>query len=257
MIGCGALVNMGMRLVEIRVRPYICLLAALASLPVSSVAAGECVVLLHGLARTPSSMKPMASTLRDRGYLVVNVAYPSRKKTIEELAPLAVNSGVSECPTDGDIHFVAHSLGGILLRYYLEQETLPRLGRVVMLAPPNQGSEVVDRLRYFPGFSVLNGPAGAQLGTDEGSLPLSLGPVEFDLGVIAGTDTFNPILSQYLPNPDDGKVSVESTKVDGMSDFIQVPYSHPFIMKAPMVIEQTVEFIESGHFDHNMSDSTG
>ncbi len=119
-----------------------------------------------------------------------------------------------------------------------------------MLAPPNRGSEVVDNLRGVPGFSIVNGPAGAQLGTGGDSVPLSLGPPDYDVGIIAGTRTFNPILSQFLPNPDDGKVSVERTKIDGMKDFIEVPYSHPFIMDAPEVLEQTISFIETGRFIH-------
>jgi len=210
----------------------------------------ECVILLHGLARTASSMAPMADALRERGYTVVNLDYPSRKHPVEVLAPMAMEQGLSKCPGNSKVHFVTHSLGGILVRYYLAAHTLVRLGRVVMLAPPNQGSEVVDGLGGVPGFSLLNGPAGAQLGVGEHSIPRALGAVDFDLGVIAGDRSVNLILSQYLPNPDDGKVSVASTKVEGMRDFIQVPHSHPFIMRAPLVIEQTVRFLETGKFAH-------
>jgi pimeloyl-ACP methyl ester carboxylesterase len=216
-------------------------------------ASSECVILIHGLARTSSSMEPVATVLMDNGYSVVNVDYPSREKTIEELAPLVVNKGLSDCPAEKPVHFVTHSLGGILVRYYLHDNEIPRLGRVVMLAPPNNGSEVVDNLRDIPGFVQFNGPAGMQLGTDENSVPMSLGPVDFDLGVIAGSETFNPLLSLYLPNPDDGKVSVESTKIEGMNDFIVVPHSHPFIMSAPVVLEQILLFLRSGRFDHATS----
>ncbi|MEM7257005.1 MAG: alpha/beta hydrolase, partial [Pseudomonadota bacterium] len=119
-----------------------------------------------------------------------------------------------------------------------------------MIAPPNQGSEVVDNLRDVPGFKVFNGPAGLQLGTDENSIPSQLGPVTFDLGVIAGTDTINPILSQYLPNPDDGKVSVESTKVEGMDDFLVFAHTHTFIMRSKQVIAQVIHFLQQGQFNH-------
>jgi triacylglycerol lipase len=166
------------------------------------------------------------------------------------LAPLAVEAGVAACPADSTVHFVTHSLGGILLRFYLENNQLESLGRVVMLAPPNGGSEVVDAMVGTPGFAWLNGPAGAQLGTDEESIPSQLGPVDFEVGIIAGTKTINFMLSQYLPNPDDGKVSLERTKVEGMADFITVPRSHPFIMSAPEVISQALAFIETGHFVH-------
>ena len=228
--------------------PAIVSILLLASL--SSTALGDCVVLLHGLARTAESMEPLAEGLEDRGYTVVNVDYPSRAHPIEELAPMAVDAGMSGCPAETRVSFVTHSLGGILVRYYFANNDPGPLGRVVMIAPPNQGSEVVDNLRGVPGFSAFNGPAGAQLGTGEESIPLSLGPVDFDVGVIAGDRTFNPILSQFLPNPDDGKVSVERTKVDGMLDFIVVPESHPFIMSAPEVLEQVVSFIETGRFIH-------
>lgn len=219
-----------------------------------SVTAADCVVLLHGLARTANSMNQLESTLKERGFTVVNVDYPSRHKTIEELAPLAVTEGMTKCEEYGSqkIHFVTHSMGGILVRYYLENDEIENLGHVVMIAPPNQGSEVVDNLSDVPGFDILNGPAGLQLGTDAESIPSNLGPVNFSLGVIAGNKTFNPILSQFLPNPDDGKVSVERTKVEGMADFIVVNVSHPFIMEDETVIEYAIAFLNSGSFSANM-----
>ena len=209
----------------------------------------ECVVIIHGLARTSGAMKPLVQPLQDAGYTVVNVDYPSRKKPVEELAPLAVKElGVDQCGAVDRIHFVTHSLGGILVRYFLEKNTLPVLGNVVMMAPPNQGSEVVDNLKDVPGYRLFNGPAGMQLGTDEESIPSQLGPVGFPLGVIAGSDTFNPVLSQFLPNPDDGKVSVESTKVEGMADFLVLPHTHTFMMRSEQVIDQTIHFLAHGKF---------
>lgn len=196
-------------------------------------------------------MESLADAIADEGFDVVNVDYPSREHAIEALAPIAVHKGLGGCPADTTVHFVTHSLGGILIRYYLTERSLPRLGRVVMLAPPNQGSEVVDQLKEMPGFGLLNGPAGDQLGTDADSVPRSLGAVEFELGVIAGSSTFNPILSLYLPNPDDGKVSVASTRVDGMSDFIVLPYTHTFMMQAPEVARQTIQFIHHGEFSRS------
>ena len=216
----------------------------------SPVQAADCVVFLHGLARTSASMEKAASVFEKSGYTVVNVGYPSRKLPIEELAPMAIEAGLDKCPAESVVHFVTHSLGGILVRYYLEHEEISNLGRVLMLAPPNQGSAGVDSLRHFPGFKLINGPAGLQLGTREDSVPLMLGPVDYEVGVIAGTRTFNPILSQYLQNPDDGKVSVESTKVQGMTDFVVIPVSHPFIMKSSAVIEQAFSFIKTGRFAH-------
>lgn len=225
-------------------------LFALIVLAQSPAQAADCVVFLHGLARTSASMEKAATVFENSGYTVSNVSYPSRKFPIEELAPLAIEAGLEKCPANGAVHFVTHSLGGILVRYYLKHNEISNLGRVLMLAPPNQGSAVVDSLRHFPGFKAIHGPAGLQLGTREDSIPLMLGPVDYEVGIIAGTKTFNPILSQYLQNPDDGKVSVENTKVQGMTDFVVVPHSHPFIMKSSVVIEQAFSFIETGRFVH-------
>lgn len=210
----------------------------------------DCVILLHGLARTADSMAKLESVLDARGYKVANVDYPSREKPIEELAPMAVTAGLRICrsETKDPIHFVTHSMGGILVRYYLENTQIKNLGHVVMIAPPNQGSEVVDNLAEVPGFAMVNGPAGLQLGTGENSVPLQLGPVDYSVGIIAGTKTFNPMLSQFLPNPDDGKVSLERTKVDGMADFRAVNVSHPFIMNDDSVIDHVITFIETGAF---------
>lgn len=230
-------------------KPILALLAGgVAGLATLSAQSADCVILLHGLARTSGSMKKLETAFEERGFDTQNINYPSRHHTVEELAPIAVEPGISACPQDATIHFVTHSLGGIVLRYYLENHEIDRLGRVVMLAPPNRGSEVVDTYRKVPGFRLLNGPAGLQLGTDDNSILSRMGPVTFELGVIAGTHTFNPILSQSLANPDDGKVSVEKTKIEGMTDFVTVPHSHPFIMRAPIVIEQALAFIEGGQF---------
>lgn len=208
-----------------------------------------CVVVLHGLARSYRAMKPIARAFSDSGYEVVNVNYPSRDHPIETLAPLAVHDlGISQCKEQRLVHFVTHSLGGILVRYYLTHNAVPNLGRVVMLAPPNQGSEVVDRYRRVPGFKLINGPAGMQLGTDDNSIPRQLPAVDFPLGVIAGSKTFNPILSLSLPNPDDGKVSAASARVEGMLDYLLLPVTHTFLMRSDEVIAHALHFIEHGRF---------
>jgi pimeloyl-ACP methyl ester carboxylesterase len=208
----------------------------------------ECVILLHGLARTAASMQPLEQMLESAGYHVVNRGYPSRKETVDLLAMQAVEAALAECQAGARVHFVTHSLGGILVRAYLHTKRINRLGRVVMLAPPNQGSEVVDTLRSVPGFSVVNGPAGLELGTDADSVPARLGPVDFELGVVAGTRSVNLLLSLLLPNPDDGKVSVESARVAGMADFVTVPSPHPFIMRSKLVHAHILHFLGHGRF---------
>ena len=192
----------------------------------------------------------MASALHDAGFATANVDYPSQSGSIEDIAPLAVGAGLEKCRSIGasKIHFVTHSLGGILLRYQNEHAPIPDLGRVVMLGPPNQGSELIDRTRDWPGFDMMAGDAGAQLGTNDESVPSQLGPVEFELGVIAGTGTINVFASSLLPNPDDGKVSVASTRVDGMDDFLVVGNSHRFITRSNVVFRNTESFLRSGEF---------
>lgn len=226
-----------------------CGLAFLLILFAGAAQAADCVVLLHGLARSASSMKQLANSLEDKGYLTANLGYPSRSHNIAALVPLAIDPAVAHCRAEqaDSIHFVTHSLGGILVRAYLRQQKPVELGRVVMLGPPNQGSEVVDALGRVPAVRWLNGPAGLELGTE--GFPATLGPADFEVGIIAGTRSINLILSTYLPNPDDGKVSVASARLEGMSDFLTVPVSHPFLMRNRRVIAQTIEFLDSGSFD--------
>ncbi len=213
----------------------------------------ECVILLHGLARTSGSMNHMQSALNNKGFHTVNQSYPSRKNSIDKLAKTAIDDALRKCPKESEISFVTHSMGGILVRQFLSQHSIENLKNVVMLGPPNKGSEVVDKISSVPGFEFFNGPAGLQLGTTNDSVPNSLGPVDFNLGVIAGNRSFNPILSTMLPNPNDGKVSVENTKVEGMKDHIILPVTHTFMMKNRLVIHQVISFLVSGRFNNPKS----
>ncbi len=214
--------------------------------------ARECVILLHGLGRTYRSMAPMARALAAVGYKTVNLDYASREHPIEQLAMAVIPKGLDRCATQGAcrIHFVTHSMGGILVRYYLSQKTISELGRVVMLSPPNQGSEVADALQDRAFYQWFNGPAGQQLGTGPGSFVISLGPVRYPVGIITGRSYafFDFWLADLIPGPNDGKVSVARAKIEGMSDFLALPYSHPFIMKESEVIQQTIYFLQHGRF---------
>ncbi len=210
----------------------------------------EAIILLHGLARTSRSMNKAAKLLAAYGYKIINVDYPSRSADIRALSQQYIVQALKQCETDEvkKIHFLTHSMGGILLRDFLAGQRIDKLGRVVMLAPPNQGSEVVDKLGSWRLFYYLNGPAGLQLGTDNNSVPNQLGPVNFQLGVIAGNKTVNPFLSRLIPGANDGKVSVSRAQVAGMKDFIVMLYSHSFIMQREAVIEQVLHFIQQGCF---------
>ncbi|HEY1075247.1 MAG TPA: alpha/beta fold hydrolase [Fontimonas sp.] len=225
-------------------------LALLAADCIAQAPPAATVVLLHGLARSASSMDDMARSLEQAGYRVCNIDYPSREHEIAELAAKFVAPEIARCVADPaqPLNFVTHSMGGIVVRELARTGAVQPIGRVVMLGPPNHGSEVVDRLGGWSIFGAINGPAGGQLGTAEDSVPQSLGPAGFEVGVIAGNHTINWINSLMIPGPDDGKVSVESAKLEGMRDFVIVPESHPFLMMDPQVIGLTIGFLQSGCF---------
>jgi len=186
----------------------------------------DSVVLLHGLARTDKSMKKLEKALAKQGYCVQNVRYESTRNNIEKLAEQAIGPALKLCPGERVVNFVTHSMGGILVRQYLRNNDIENLGRVVMLGPPNKGSEVIDKLRDFPGFYFFHGDAGLELGTGATSVPNKLGQANFDLGIIAGTRSINLFLSRIIPGVDDGKVSVENTKLTGMRDHLEMEVTH-------------------------------
>jgi triacylglycerol lipase len=227
-----------------------------ASTPTAAGATDQraCVVLLHGLGRSYRSMNRIADAATAAGYTVVNIDYPSRSQPIETLAVDAVPRGLDGCRRAGatPVHFITHSMGGILLRQYLNERSLPDLGRVVMMGPPNQGSELADALRNETSYQYYNGPAGQQLGTGPDGIAARLGPVNFSLGVIAGNQqtVVDAVLASHIPGEHDGKVAVERARVDGMRDFIVLPANHTFIVTDPDAIAQALHFLRHEQFRH-------
>jgi triacylglycerol esterase/lipase EstA (alpha/beta hydrolase family) len=210
--------------------------------------AREPVVLLHGLARTAASMERLAQELEAAGYPVCNVDYPSRQHAIETLARDHVAPAIRGCfpGHDGPVNFVTHSMGGLVVREIVAAQVMP-VARVVMLSPPNHGSEAAALLGDLWLFRRIAGPAGQQLrpvpaATDSPSL-------SFELGVLTGNRTFNPWMSLMLPGDDDGKVTVASARLSGMRDFRVLPVSHPFIMRDREAIQEVLFFLEHGHFE--------
>lgn len=217
------------------------------------------VVVLHGLGLGDWAMGRVAKSLRQSGYRVVNLSYQSLKVPLEELvatwlpAQLAKHE-VGFGAEDPPLHFVTHSMGGIVLRGWLRQcAPVPaNLHRVVMFAPPNQGSSLVDRIGTWKLFKLSTGVNGHRLSTADDSYPNQLGPWPSgpELGIIAGDRPINPLLAYWTGGPGDGKVRVEETKLEGMKDHLVLPYSHTWIQYRQKPIEQVMAFLAQGGFNH-------
>lgn len=219
-----------------------------------STMAKDHVVLLHGLCRSPKSMNKMEKSLGEHDYTVHNMGYDSRKSNIETLAKDVRQRIIKETAGATHIHFVTHSMGGILVRQIQATDPIENISRVVMLSPPNQGSEVTDRIGHWWLYKKINGPAGQQLGTEGESLVKQLGPINFDCGVITGDRSINWINSLMITGSDDGKVSTTSSQVEGVAAHKVVHVTHPMIMKRGIVIDNVIEYFKHGHFIEDSQD---
>lgn len=226
------------------------LLAALGGCSSAPSESGEApkVVVVHGLGRTSASMAVLATRLERAGFDVIRFGYPSRSEPMEVLVDL-LGDAMTACCADAaqTTHFVTHSMGGVLVRSYLAQQSEPHRGRVVMLSPPSRGSEIVDAFADSPMLRALLGPAGSTLGTDPSALVHRLRPIRFRLGIITGDRSLNPITSWIIPGPDDGKVAVDRARLDGAS-FLVLPATHTFIMNRGDVAEEIAHFLRHGRF---------
>jgi pimeloyl-ACP methyl ester carboxylesterase len=235
-------------------------LAACSQPPGPKQGSGEPVVLLHGLALKAFTMKKIARGLEEAGYKTCRIDYPSRHYPIDTLVARFVAPRVEKCfPGESrPLNFVTHSMGGILLRKLALLPGAPKIGRAVMIAPPNHGSEVVDHLGDWKVFGLWNGPAGRELGTDSNSVPNRLnrlGAPRFEFGVLAANRSIEPVFSEWITGPDDGKVGVESAKLEGMKDFVEVEASHTFVLAKDETVKQVVAFLKGGRFRRDAGDS--
>ena len=208
------------------------------------------VVLLHGISRTALSFRKMQTALEAAGFATLNIDYPSRHHALEALAE-HIHPAVTQLAAgiEGQLHFVGHSMGGLLARAYLSRCRPQRLGRVVMLGTPNGGSQIADRLKNVPLYRAWFGPAGVQLVTRRDATTNALfPPVDYSVGIIAGNRSIDPTASLFLPKPHDGRVSVENTKLHGMADHIVIGSSHPWLPGNRLAIAQTIAFLRDGRF---------
>jgi pimeloyl-ACP methyl ester carboxylesterase len=211
------------------------------------------IVLLHGLGRGPSVMAAMDKSLKAHGFDTHNIDYPSTELSIQDLSQYLFNKIQPFYKSEGRLHFVCHSLGGLIARYMIMQHRPPNLGRMVMLGPPNQGTDLVDFLRKYPLLKQFYrwrfGPAGQQMGTDTGAIHHRLAEVDYDVGVIAGDLSVDWLFSWLaIKGRDDGKVSIENTKMANMKDHIVVHAAHPFISSNTVAKQQALHFLQHGMF---------
>jgi pimeloyl-ACP methyl ester carboxylesterase len=208
------------------------------------------VVLLHGIAMGSWTLKKLERALQRRGFATLNLDYASRKKPLEQLAE-DIHAPVQAFASrlDGPLHFVGHSMGGLLARMYVAKYRPERLGRVVLLGTPNGGSEIADLLERLAIYRWFFGPAGAQLTTHPQDGLASLPALDYPVGVVAGNLSIYPSSLFILPRPNDGRVSVESAKLADMADHIVIRATHPWLTRHRAAIDQTIAFLSAGRFD--------
>ena len=208
------------------------------------------VVLLHGIAGRSLLLRRLERSLQRAGFATLNLDYESRKKPLEQLAE-DIHPAVAAFAArhEGPIHFVTHSMGGLLAQVYIARHRPARLGRVVMLGTPNGGSELADRLKDIPLYRASFGPAGQQLLTTKDATLTALPPPDYEIGVIAGNRFLDPISAWLLPWPNDGRVSVASSKFAAMADHTVVKASHMGLLVHPAALRQTIAFIREGRFE--------
>lgn len=209
---------------------------------------GSTVVLLHGLWRGWRAMQPLARKLEQEGFSTLNIPYPSGRMAIPHLVS-RIRSQVERIATDQPIHFITHSLGGIIARSIFATDVPWNRGRMLMLAPPNHGSEIVDWTEKYPVLSQFLGPAGRALGSE--GIPHGLPPLPVDLeaAVIMGNRCSIPIFKKILGAENDGIVSAARGEISGLRGFSIINADHTFIQMHPEAIRLGLHFLKTGGWD--------
>lgn len=218
---------------------------------------GEVVVTLHGLMRSRDVMQGLGDFLESEGQLTpVHVSYASTRRSLDDhatsLARVIDNLGSDVTK----IHFVGHSLGNLVIRRYYGEASAaeprwkvdPRVGRVVMLAPPNQGAHAARIWRDNDLFELVTGPSGKQLGLEWKQVEPRLGRPSGEFGIIAGAHPGGPLGNPLLPGDDDLVLSVSETVLPGASDSITVPLHHGEIISNAEVKAYVLQFLQNGYF---------
>ena len=216
------------------------------------------VVLMHGLWNSSSRMKKFEDYFSNKGYQVLNIDYPTTETPIQSIESRYLGPIINAIPfqTGQKVHFVTHSMGGLVLRDYLRKNQLPQLGRIVMISPPNGGSEWANLLINNAFYRWAAGPAAFDLRTVDNDFLSKLGAVTYELGIIAGNKTYAESFQDVIPGPDDGMVGVESMKLPGMRDLIIIHEHHRGLTWNLEAMNQAWFFIKSGQFQHSYKMTT-
>jgi hypothetical protein len=213
----------------------------------------EVVILLHGLMRSSSCMKPLAIEIKNRKSPAPEIIYFNYASSRDSVAAhaTAFRELMEHLPGNPRWKAVGHSLGNIVLRVAIAQwrsegdpkRCLERLDRVVMLGPPNQGSSFARKLSQLGLFEIVTGTSGMQLGPRWSEFQEHLGVPPCPFAIIAGDISKQPIGNPWLAGPSDGIVTVEETKLDGMSEFIVHPVVHAFLMQDHRCVQDAIDFL--------------
>lgn len=207
-------------------------------------------MFLHGINKSSSSLKGLEKFIFNYGFAILNITYPSTKHSINELVDIVHKVIHDEFNKYDKVSFVGFSMGGLIIRAYLNKYKLSNLEKVVMIGTPNNGSEVADFFKGNKLYKKFFGPAGGQLITNQQDHDILFGKIYYECGIIAGNlplDFCYPIMRK---SSSDGKVSVSSTKLNNMKDHIVLRVPHWYMPQSKKVWRQVLHFLQHSSFLH-------